>query len=103
MGDEVGELDDVASVRVDERLVPHGLRIVPDLYDVCEGDRAILLRNELELGRVLVVFRAELALGLGDRIVRRDGGGSGRHVGYQDKGDSQLGEQRKIFCTTHRA
>ena len=85
MGDKVGELDDVAGVRVDEGFVPHGLGVVSDLHDVCEGDRAILLRDKLELGRVLVVFRAELAISLGDCVCGRDGGGSGRHVGCSKK------------------
>ena len=85
MRNEVGELDDVARVGIDERLVPHRLTVVPDLHNVGEGNGAVLLRNELELGRVLVVFCTELALSLGDRIVRRDGGGGGRHVGCSGK------------------
>ena len=62
--DEIGELNDVARVRVDEGLVPHSLTVVPDLDDVCEGDGAVLLRNVLEFGRVPVVFPTELVFSL---------------------------------------
>ena len=85
MRDEVGELDEIARVRVDERLDPHGLGVVPDLYDVREGDGAVLLRDELELGRVPVVLPAELAFSLGDRIGGGDGGGRRRNVGCNGK------------------
>lgn len=80
MSDEVGELYNVATVGIDERLDPHGLSVVPDLDNMGEGDGAVLLRDELELGRVLVVRSGKLALSLGDRIRGRNGGGSGRHV-----------------------
>ncbi len=82
MGDEVRELDDVARVRVHKRLVPHGLGVVPDLHNVREGDGAILLSDELELRRVLVVRPRELALSLGDRIGSRNGGRGGGYVGW---------------------
>ena len=76
MRDEVGELDDVAGVGIDERLIPHGFAVIPDLHDVCEGDGTILLRDKLDLSWVPGVRPAELAFSLGDRVGRRDGWGS---------------------------
>ena len=34
VSDEVGELDDVARVRIDEHLVPHGLGFILDLCNI---------------------------------------------------------------------
>lgn len=66
---------------VHERLEPCAGLIVLDLHDVREGERAVLLRDKLERGWVLVELARELALGRGDRVLqgnrgrgRRDGG-----------------------------
>ena len=92
MRDEVGELDDVAGVGIDERLIPHGFAVIPDLHDVCEGDGTILLRDVFDLGRVPVVRSPELALSLGDCIGDGDGRCSGRDVGC---GGDRSAEQYK--------
>ena len=81
MRDEVGELDDVPSVGIHERLVPHRLTVVPDLYNVREGNRAVLLRDVFDLRRVPVVRPPEPTFSLGDRVGGGDRGGGRGDVG----------------------
>ena len=76
--DEIGELDDLARVRVNERLEPRARLLVLDLHDVSERERAVLLGDKLERRWVLVEFAGERALGLSDRILEgQRGGGAG--------------------------
>ena len=96
MRDEVSELDDVPSVGIHERLIPHGLAIVPDLHNVREGDGTILLRNIFDLGRMLVIRSPELAFSLGDRIGGGDGG--------RGRGDVGCGSEKLAkWCETRMA
>ena len=86
-GPEVGtgELDNGAGVRVDERLEPRAGLVVLDLNDVREGERAVLLRDELERRWVLVKLARQCALCLRDRVVERDGGSRRRNRRYEDQ------------------
>lgn len=72
--DKVRELDDLAGVRVHERLIPCAGIVILDLDDVRESERAVLFRDELQRGWVLVVLAGELALGRGDRVLQGNGG-----------------------------
>lgn len=78
---KVSQLDDLAGVCVHERLEPRAGLVVLDLNDVREGERAVLLRNELERGRVLVELARELALSRGNRVLQGDRGRNRRDGG----------------------
>ena len=77
-GDKVRELDDLAGMRIDERLEPRARVLVLDLDNVCQDDRAVRLGDVFEGGRVLVVLSRERIFGFGDRVLGRDRPTSGR-------------------------
>ena len=95
MRDEVGELDDVARVCVHERLVPHRLAVVPNLHNVGESNRAILLRDIFDLRRVPVVRPPELAFSLGYRVGGRNGRRGRGDVGCGGKRSAKQHKARK--------
>ena len=94
-GDEVGDGSKLAGVRVDERLVPSPSRLIADLEDVGQDDRAIVLGQVLKRGLrevVLVESAVELLLSGGDRVLDGDDGGGGGDLGGLDKRGAEGGD-----------
>ena len=72
LSNEVGELNHLAGMGIDERLKPLMLLIVLHLNNVGQCQRPVLLRYPLESGGVRVVLAGKRALRLGDGILNRE-------------------------------
>lgn len=66
---------------VHERLEPRASIVILDLHNVREGERAVLLGDELQRGWVLVKLARKLGLSRTDCVLDRDGR-RGRRDGY---------------------
>ncbi len=78
--DEVGQLNDIARMGIDEGLEPRASLVVLNLHDVRKGEGAVLLGDELDGRWVLVELARERTLRLRDGIIngeRRDSRGDG--------------------------
>ena len=71
----------LAGVCIDKGLDPCTGLVVLDLHDVAKGEGAILLGDELQRGREVVILAVESQLGLADGFIRGESGGRRGNVG----------------------
>ena len=82
MSDEVGDLDELSGVRINERLEGGAGLVVLNLNDVRESNRAIRKSQILERRRVVVDRSTESGLCGLDRIFHRNSGLGRRNSGW---------------------
>lgn len=83
MGNKVNNVNELAAVRVDERLDPRARLLVLDLNDVRQDGSVVGLDDVFERDRVVVVLSVNDTLRLGNGLLRRQLGnrGSDRRCG----------------------